>query len=219
MTDIPSRDPANENTLVGMLNNELRKHAVRTADMLPARVIAFNRATNRVQVQPLIKVVSTSGQTHSRAQIASLPVLQLGGGGFLISCNVQTGDLGWIKANDRDISLFLQTYAEAQPNTARLHDFADAVFIPDAMTGFSVPGADASSLNIQNDAGTIRLSISSTYVQLVAGSNSVRVTAAGITSSGAWAHTGTLTANGVDVGSTHKHTGGTISGETGVPIP
>ncbi|OWK42477.1 hypothetical protein [Fimbriiglobus ruber] len=44
-----------------------------------------------------------------------------------------TGDTGWIKANDRDISLFKQTTAASSPNTARLHDFADAMFFPDTL--------------------------------------------------------------------------------------
>ncbi|WP_202973956.1 Gp138 family membrane-puncturing spike protein [Fimbriiglobus ruber] len=61
--------------------------------MLPAQVIAYDRTTNRAQVQPLIAVVTTANQVVQRAQ-SSVPVFQYGGGGFVLSFPVMTGDTG-----------------------------------------------------------------------------------------------------------------------------
>lgn len=172
---IPSRDPADDGTLLGTLKHVLRKHLQNTDDMLPARVIAFDRASGVAQVQPMIQMVTTSGELRSRPQIASVPVMQLGAGGMMLSFSLNPGDLGWIKANDRDISLFLQSYQEAAPNTKRMHSFGDAVFIPDVMTGFTIPGEDEANATLQTLDGTHRLSVAPTYVKMTAGSNFVTV--------------------------------------------
>ena len=64
------------------------------------------------------------------AQVASVPVFQISMGGFAINFPCNPGDLGWLKANDRDISMFKQTGQQAQPNTQRKHSFEDANLHP-----------------------------------------------------------------------------------------
>lgn len=154
----PSFDPANRGDLAGTIRFVLTKFLQGLDDMLPAKVISYDRVTNRAQVQPLIAIVTTGDTQVQRAQVASIPVLQLGGGGFVISCPLNAGDLGWIKANDSDISLFLQFLQNSPPNTARLHSFEDGLFIPDTMfKGVTI--ADEGALVIQNVAGTVGISI------------------------------------------------------------
>lgn len=165
-----SFDPSMRGDLPGTLRYILTKFLQNTDDMLPAKVMAFNRSTNRVNVQPLISIVTTNNNTVQRAPIQSLPVLQLGGGGFVMSFPIATGDLGWIKASDRDISLFLQTVARGaaaptQPNTARKHNFSDAIFIPDTMLqNVTIAGGDANSAVWQNFAGTTKIALGTTVV-------------------------------------------------------
>lgn len=166
--DAPDIDPANNGTLAGTLQFCFKKFMQNINGMLPAKVIAYDRTTNRVQVQLLISIVTTDGQIIPRSQIASLPVLLLGGGGFFLSFNLNTGDLGWIIANDRDISLFLQNYEQSAPNTARIKNFADGLFIPDAMTGYQIASEDSSSVVLQNLDGTIKISLQSDRIKLTA---------------------------------------------------
>jgi hypothetical protein len=169
MTSPPSRNPVDNDSMTGMLRVVLTKFLQGVDDMLPARVIAYDRPSNRAMVQPLIAVVTTDNQQVARAQVASVPVLQLGGGGFVLSFPVSTGDLGWIKANDRDISLFKSTYANSPPNTQRKHDFADALFIPDTMLqGVTIASEDAANAVLQNDSGTVRLAIWPTLFKFTA---------------------------------------------------
>jgi hypothetical protein len=171
MTDYapPSRNPADNDTLTGLLKLALTKALQNTADMLPAKVIAYDRATNRAQVQPLISVVTTANRVVPRAQVASVPVFQYGGAGFVLSFPVRPGDTGWLKANDRDISLFKQTGGQATPNTARLHDFADAMFFPDTLlSGVTIAGEDAANAVFQNLAGTVKIALWSDLVKILA---------------------------------------------------
>lgn len=156
----PSIDPADNGSLSGMMQFVFKKLMQgQVSNRLPASVIAYDRATNRAQVQILIMIKTTDGSLVSRQQVASVPVLILGGGGFIISAPLVTGDLGWLCACDRDISLFLQSYLESPPNTARMFSFSDGVFVPDKMTGYTIGGEDANNLVIQNLDGTVKISL------------------------------------------------------------
>jgi hypothetical protein len=114
-------------------------------------------------------MLTTANTQLERAQIASIPVLQLGGGGFVLSFPINPGDIGWIKANDRDISNFLQSYLQSPPNTIRQHTFADAMFIPDTMfQSVVINEEDADNVVLQTIDGTCRIAISSGTIKLTA---------------------------------------------------
>lgn len=174
----PSQNPANVDSLTGLFDLVLTKFLQGVDDMLPARVIAYNRVTNRAQVQPMISMVTTLNEIVARGQIASIPVLQIGGGGFVLSFPIRTGDLGWIKANDRDISLFKKNYASAPPNTQRKHSFSDALFIPDTMLKqVTIAAEDLTNTVFQNLAGTVRLALWADKLKITAPSTSIGDTA------------------------------------------
>ncbi len=198
----PSIDPANEGDLLGAFRHILGKELQQLDGMLPAKVIAYDRTLNRATVQPLIMLLTTSNTTVQRANIASIPVYQIGGGGFILNFNLKAGDLGWIKASDRDTSLFLQSYSASAPNTIRKHSFSDAVFYPDVMKGYTIAGEDAENAVLQNLDGSVKISLSQTGVKITA-------TSIDLVSS-------TLTHNGVNIGSTHVHSD-PQGGTTGVP--
>ena len=157
----PDIDPANNESLAGTMQFAFYKMLQSVNGMLPAQVIAYDRSTNRVQVQLLIAVVTTRGMQISRPQLASLPVLVLGGGGFMMNFNLEEGDLGWVLANDRDISIFLQSYEESAPNTARVKNFADGLFIPDIMKGYTIAPGDiaAGAAVLQSVDGTVKITL------------------------------------------------------------
>lgn len=164
----PSIDPSDVGTLTGTLRLILDKFLQGVDDMLPAQVIAYDRGANMVQVQPLILVVGTDGSTLERAPLASLHVLSLGCGSFVLSLPIAPGDLGWIKANDRDISLFLQDLQNHKPNTFRKHSFSDAIFIPDSMKAWTLNPDDEGAAVLQSTDGTVRVSLQPTKLVLTA---------------------------------------------------
>lgn len=177
----PSRNPANDDSMVGMLRQVLDKFLLDIDDMLPAVVIAFDRNANRAQVKPLIKLVTTGGKEIQRPQIASVPVFQIGGGGMMLNFNLKPGDMGWIKANDRDISLAMQSGGEAKPNTYRKHCFEDGVFFPDAMRNFVIQGEDAENAVLQTLDGNVRVAIWADKVKTTVGDSTSIVQADEIT--------------------------------------
>lgn len=165
----PSGNQADRNSLRGVMRLMLSKFLQRTDDMLPAKVIAYDPATNMAQVQPMIVVVTTDNQIVPRAQVASVPVYQISAGGFILKFPIKTGDLGWIKANDRDISIFMQSGAMSAPNTQRKHSFKDAMFYPQCMFDqVLVSDDDTNNVVLQNYAGTIKISMSETDIVITA---------------------------------------------------
>jgi|SRR5208337_2284349 len=143
---------------------------------LPAKVIAFNRATNLAQVQPTISVIDTNGNATPRAQIASVPVLQIGAGNFMLNFPVNTGDLGWIVALDRDISNFLNSYQDSSPNTFRVKNFADSFFIPNILTNYTIAGGDVNNAVLQSTNGQVKLSLG--MVELTLSAPTINIDAA-----------------------------------------
>lgn len=242
----PSANPADIGHLAGLLRVYGEKLKQNTDDMLPARVVAYDRTTNRATVQPLVQMVTTEGEAVSRAQIPSVPVYQAAGGGFVIAFPLAPGDLGWLKASDRDLSLFLQGLAETTPNTARTHSFQDGVFYPDIMRQWTLDAADQTRLVIQSTDGATRIAVGADIVAIttdgevaveapsltatcdtcdITASATATVTAPLITLDGAVVVTGTLTAQGGVTGAgglvfeTHEHTGVSVGiGKSGGPV-
>lgn len=238
MTDIkkPNADQSNNGDMTGVFSEVFRALKMEMDDMLPAKVISYDDSTNRASVQPMVMQVATDGTRISRPVFPNLPVFRFGGGGFFIRFPIKPGDLGWIKASDRDISLFFQRGCEEdQPNTERIKSFSDAFFIPDTMREWVISGANADALVVQSMDGSVCLSLhagkavlDSPLVEVnapqtiyngeievngnvvIKGNHSIE----GNSSSTG----GTMTHNGVNIGSSHTHGGvETGGGTTGTP--
>lgn len=153
----PSRKPGADSDLSDVMKLAYRKNLLDTDDMLPARIISYDRAKNVCQVEILYSVTMTNGSVNKMEAPAEIPCMVVGGGGVCLTFNLRPGDYGWIKASDRDLSLFQQSY-EAEPgNTPRLHCFEDGVFIPDVMKGFIAKDSDAACLQTLDGSTAITL--------------------------------------------------------------
>ncbi len=211
----PSINPANTDSMIGVLRHVTEKFAQGLDDMLPARVVSYDRAKNRAQVLPLVRLVTTEGQVVGRAEVASVPVLQMGGGGYVLHFPIKPGDLGWIKANDRDISLFMQSFAESSPNTRRKHSFEDGLFIPNILTGHVIAAEDQDHAVLQSLDGSVRIAL---------WPGQVKITAPKLVVVGDVEVTGKIVSGGDMIGGgisldTHRHTGVQPgSGSTGGPV-
>lgn len=215
----PSRDPANEGSLLGMARQILSKFLQDIDDMLPARVVSYDRATNRAVVVPMVKVLTTDGRQIDRAQIASVPVLQMGGGGFVLAFNLQPGDLGYIKANDRDTSLVMQAYRDNAPNTLRMHSFSDGVFIPHVMTGYTIAGEDADHAVLQSLDGSVKVSLGTDSLKLAAGALSIVIGPSNITLNGPVVMPDGATIGGIAFGTHVHHKNGAANHTSGPEAP
>lgn len=249
MSDLqkPNSDQASESSLAGGLADYLQRWLRdEVDDMLPCRVISYDDATNRAVLQPLVQVGLVGGGRLSRQAIPNIPVYRFGGGGFFIRFPIKPGNVGWLKANDRDISLVMQSGGgEDWPNTKRLHSFSDAMFFPDTLRDWVISGMNTDSAVFQSLDGTQCIAVRpaeieatseatsllltpATMVQTV-GASTVTMTASSIVlavgatsitiSAAGVAIVGpTLTHNTTNVGDTHVHDGVMIgTGDTGEP--
>ena len=165
----PSGNISEQESLAGVIKFMIRKHQQQTDDMLPAVIVSYDRTTNRAKVQPLIAYVTTANQQVKRAPVGSVPVLTLGGGGFVMSFPLKPGDLGWIKANDRDLSTFWQNLGPAAPPSQRQKTFEDAMFIPDVMMkGVTIADEDADAVVLQSLDGSVRIALMSDTIKMTA---------------------------------------------------
>lgn len=219
----PNSDTANQDSLTGQMRAELRSFFLNEFDgMLPAQVVSYDDATNRATIKPLVMMGTTSGGKVSRAQVANIPVYRFGGGGFFMRFPIKPGDFGWLKANDRDISLIFQRGGlEDWPNTKRLHKFSDAMFFPDTFKQWVIDGENIDAAVWQSMNGNTCIALADDRIKLSIGAVSIELSSAGIA---IISPPGTLTHNGINVGDTHQHVGpptaplGPVS-PTGTPIP
>ena len=219
----PNTDAANEGSLPGQLDAALKSFFLNQFEgMLPATVVSYNDQTNRAVIKPLVMLGTTSGAKVSRAQVSGIPVYRFGGGGFFMRFPIKAGDFGWIKANDRDISLVFQRGGlEDWPNTTRMHKFSDAMFFPDTFKQWVISGENADKAVWQTMDGETCISLGAGEIKHKVGAVSITASASGIA---LVSPPGTLTHNGVNIGDTHTHVGPTTAppgpvSPTGAPNP
>ena len=155
--------------LGGAFRGILQKWLQKSVDgMLPATLIAADDKREYATVQPQIMVLGTDKSTTSRGQIAKVPIFTIGGGGFLLSWPIKPGDLGWIIASDRDISLYLQGGSkEAPPNTNRLHSFNDGLWLPDAARQWALDDEDKDNAVFQSYNGKTKVTLGADKIRMV----------------------------------------------------
>ncbi len=163
-----SQSPNDSQNLTSVLSEMLRKFDLQSENVLPAKVISFDRKTNTATVQPLIMVVMVSGKTVPRHDVAEIPVLSLGGGSFNISFPLKPDDLGWIYACDRDMTLFQQSLKESPPNSKRTKCFSQSMFVPDVFRNYTINDEDSGALVIQSVDSATRISIRGDNIKITA---------------------------------------------------
>lgn len=212
MTDnVISTDPASDGSFGGVLKGVLDGYMKSVEGQLPAMVTAYDRVRNVATVRPIITIVTTVGKQIPRPPVVEVPVLALGGGGFVINFPVKVGDMGWIEASDRDISLFKQAMREAQPNTHRTHSFSDGRFIPDVFGAYTINEEDMDyAMVISSYDGATRIALSPGKVKIAAEEveivGATKITGSSIELVGPVTITGGLTVDDIPFG-THKHSG------------
>jgi hypothetical protein len=169
-----------------------------------------------VDVLPMVNQLDGEGNPTPHEVIHNLPYLRIQGGTNAIILDPQVGDKGAAIFCSRDISTVKRTKAAGNPGSARKYDWADGLYIfgflnglPGQYIGFSAAGIKVVSPT------KITLTAPSIEIDASAG---LTINANTATINANTAVTGTLTDNGHDVGSTHRHTGTqTGSGISGIP--
>lgn len=155
-----------DKSLTAAVNRAVESRLMDTDGMIPAIVVAYDRKSNIATVKPAIHIVKTDGVTRSRNPVTRISVLSMGGGNFMINFPVAAGDLGWIVAGDRDISLYKEALAEQPPNSSRVRNFADGLFIPDVMRKYTIAAEDSAAMVIQSTDGATKISLRSDNIKI-----------------------------------------------------
>lgn len=149
-----SRDP----TLAEVIRRGMDARIADIHVALPGRVESYDVATQKANVQPLLKrvIASEDGEEVLRMPVINdVPVIFPRGGGFFLSFPIQAGDHVLLIMNERSIDKWVvNDGGEVNPDDLRMHDLSDAVAYP----GFypftkSVDDAHASNLVIGKDGG------------------------------------------------------------------
>lgn len=131
---------SNSGDIAELANNFVKKWMqTKFSNRLPCIVTKVNSDFTRVSVIPLVKQLDTTMRSFSRGEKSGLPVQSFGTNSACIRFKITPGDLGWIEACDRDISLVKQAIESEQqeleqpPVTTRMFQWGDAIFRPDMM--------------------------------------------------------------------------------------
>ena len=178
---------------------------IRTA--IPVQVMAVTNTggvspIGYVNVQPMVSTLDGNGQVWAHGIIYNVPYMRIQGGTNAVIIDPQVGDIGIGTVCDRDISNVKTNKSTAAPASLRKNDMSDMVYL-----------------------GSIIASTPTQYIQFnssgitINSPNTLTINATNVVVNGNIQATGTLTSNGHDISSTHKHSGVTIGGgTTGNPI-
>ena len=97
---------------------------------MPGRLEAYDHATGKGQVKPLIQEPDQKGILRSLKPISGVPVVMPGGSASSLYLPPAVGDTGWISFSHRSIENWLEKGGDADPGDPRIMDMSDAVFWP-----------------------------------------------------------------------------------------
>lgn len=91
-----------------------------------------------VDVQILVNQISGQKVATPHVTMYGLPYLRIQGGANAVILDPQPGDIGIAVFASRDITTVKSTKAQANPNTFRMHDFADGMYLGGLLNGTPV---------------------------------------------------------------------------------
>lgn len=196
--------------------NELRflitQQLVKMETSLPVRVDEVRSGglapVGFVKVTVLVGQLSGDNKPFPGAQIDNVPYVRLQGGKNAVIIDPKPGDIGLACFASRDITAIKNARKSAPPGSKRHHNFSDAVYI-----GGMLNATPTQYIHF-TDSGVVVHSPHA--VTITSPNNTIN---GPLTVNGDAAFNGTLLNNGVDVGSTHAHSGITPGGgTTGTPV-
>lgn len=170
----PSYNPTDLKSLEGFCNFLKDRIFLELEKVAPAKILKYDRKTNRANVEILNLGINSNGETVPKQPLTNIPCLILQGGGMVLSFPIKQGDIGWIVAADRDISIFKQVLSVFAPNTYRKHRYADGFFIPNKIDGFEISEEDENAILMTSIDGKTKLSISPEGITLTAQTTNVK---------------------------------------------
>lgn len=147
---------------------DIRLEDLHTA--MPAKVTAYDRTTQSISAQPLIKqgTLNEEGDRQVTAYpvITHVPVCFPGSGGFSITWPIAVGDIVLLVFASGSLDKWLSVGGHVDPNDDRRHNLSDAIAIP-GLRPFSgaIDGLSSTHMEIQAAPGAeIRIGGSNAFI-------------------------------------------------------
>ena len=121
------------------------------------RIIEFDPATQLCTVE-MLQIKQFNDQYITPAPLTEVPLIILGAGGANITLPDPVGTVCLILFMDRNIDAFIETGETYTPDTARMHDFTDAVAISTIKTLVNpIKDYDTETVTIQYQNSNIKV--------------------------------------------------------------
>jgi hypothetical protein len=201
-----SRNP----TLAEVVNDATEAALAEVPIWMPGRVVRYDAATQQVDVQPIPKDryfdEDGAAVVQARPVVPSVPVMFPGGGGYTVTFPIEVGDVVILLFSGVSIDKWLGASSdrELDPETHARHTLADAVAIP-GIKSFARPRSSAPTDHVR--IGTDGASVQGAGLGAEIASHFADLRS----------YLSTIIGPDLSLFNTHVHTGGTISGSTGVP--
>lgn len=119
------------NTLEQVLHAALESRLCDVHTSIPGRIASYDAATQRANIQPIIKKKLRDGRSFSMPVITDVLVIFPSAGGGLLSFPAKQGDTGLLTFCERSIDQWATgDEDEAEPHSNHKHSYIDAVFHP-----------------------------------------------------------------------------------------
>lgn len=162
-------NPSDQESTPSAMAKLLRDFMLNVDDCLPAIVISYDRGENVATVRPIITRLTVNDEIVPRNQVVNVEVFSFGGGGFHANFPLGPGDLGWIKASDRDLSVFRESLEESPPTSSVTHSFDSSLFLPDVFRKYVIQGEHADEAVFQSVDGINRIAIGGSRIKIATG--------------------------------------------------
>jgi len=153
-----------------------------------------------VDVTPLVNQVDGNGMPTEHVTIFNIPYFRLQGGANAIILDPQIGDIGVCVFASRDISKVKVTKGKANPGSPRMYAYSDGMYLGGMLNGTPTQYVDFSTTGIRIHS-PVSVKLDAPAVQIVAPAIVLTASASVLIVSPI------LTHNGVNIGSTHVHSG------------
>ena len=212
---------AGEPTLAGLF--ELAKDNIMSElrCVMPGEIVSFNPEEQTAEARIMMQR-RKGGEILEYPMLVDCPCVVLGGGDSRITFPIKAGDGCIVLFADRDIDSWYAEGKAMPPRTNRRHSISDAfilVGIRHRKNKISDYYADGMEIrqgdfylrfmpeSIMATDGTAEITIGSGKITLKSGATSMEISGSGISLTGNVSITGSIKANGTDIGEGHTHSG------------
>ena len=222
----------------GLLEGMLAALDGRQSEMwtaLPGIIRKVNLAAMTVEVEPTVQIRRRVSWLNTTTwvkipMLVDVPIIYPSGGGYTLTFPITPGDEALVIFASRCIDSWWQLGGVQVQAELRMHSLSDgfAIVGPRSQPRVLNPPPLATAVELRSDdqasririeaSGKIKVDSSASDVEVNAPAGAIKLTAPSIQIVGDVAITGALTNNGVNVGSTHTHSGvDTGAGTSGPP--